>query len=216
MANAVAFETLDGPDLVPIDDPNDSSCFGFNWVVTFFVTQNGGLNPARANVAGHIIQRVTISKMVFHCDGRLNLEKSDFAPIYESFDLVANPGGGGSETNGDTVVIGFPKNRRTSATIVMEAAYRRNLAGVRVLQHFDNPSQNVSGASDLLAGVPRDFSPTLTRTLHVVVDCCQKPSTWALHLTAFNAFGSYGESYRFAAGDERPTIEKTVDGERVG
>lgn len=202
--HAVTFESSDRPQLVANPDP--VNCFAFAWDIIFSVTQGSGLKPGRSSKTGHIIQQVTIRKFVFTCANQLDPTSSDYRSIVESFELKKG------ETNADAVQIGFPINRRTTASIRLEAAWRADLNGLAVLKTFANPGQNISGASALLGAPPASFNPTLTRTIDVTVDCCGQTPFWTMVVRAYNRFGTYSEEFHQTFDQKKGEVTKRVDG----
>ncbi len=205
--HAVAFETLNEPQIGPSTDAGQ--CLAFSWDVIFFVTQGSGLNPGKSSRTGQIIQQVTINKSVSTCEDKPDDGNSDKRSLVEAFELKEG------ETNTDAVQIGFPKKRKTVASITLEAAWRADLNGLNVLQTFADPSQNISGASALLGAPPADFAPTLVRTIELTVDCCGEIPSWSMVVRCRNTFGTYTEELRRTSGQEEGTVTKQVDGKSV-
>jgi hypothetical protein len=208
---AVAFETINEPSMTP--NPDAANCYLFTWDVLFFVTQNSGTNLTRSARSGHVLQRVDIAKAVFTCDNQPDSGSWDFRSLVESFRIRDE--GVDPETNTDAVQIGFPKNRRTQASVTLEAAYRPDLSGLTILQQFADPSQNVSGADAILRAAPADFAPTLTRTINVYADCCGPAALFFIETRAYNSFGTYSEVFRLNFREERGTRAKRVNGRLV-
>lgn len=205
-AHAVAFETMDGPEMVSEGLPPDV-CKIWRWVVEFFPTQGRGVNLSSSTQTGHIVQKVEIIKEVFRCDGTLDLASSKNEVIWEYFTVVA-----GRSEGSDNVQIVFPNARRTTVKLVLSAGYIPSLNGVNPQTIV--PLTNPGGASGRLSGEPPGFSTTLVRRFAATVDCCNTATTSAWTAQATNVWGSYSESWQQ---QDAGAVEhqKSVDGERI-
>lgn len=193
--HAVAFDTLEEPSLVSNPDP--SNCFVFTWDVAFFATRSAVLTLRRSADAGHVIQRVTIRKSVFDCTNQRDKDASDACEIIKSFTLRKGEcEGNQTETSTDSAHIGCLNHRHTFASTRLEAAYRKNLDGLTVLDAFTGAKEYISDGDVVLKEAPADFSPTLTRTINLFADCCGATPFCIMEARAYNSDGTYSKAFR--------------------
>lgn len=206
--NAVAFDTMDGPEIVKGQDfgfPGD--CFVWRWNVIFFVTQSSGNNLLPSAQSGSIIQKVTIKKTVKNCDGTIDQAKSKNETIWEFFTIRHDASDPSSrpETNVDSFQIGFPDKKITEVEITLEASYHAQITGVTI-----NNQPDVYGADGTLSGQPNGFDITLTRTFRASANCCTG-NTFSWSCGANNKWQTYNESWSQNQNQEIPSHEKNVD-----
>lgn len=207
--DSVAFTSDEGPQIsrgADLGFPDD--CYIYNWVVSFFITRGSGLHPGISAVSGFVVQRVDVSKMVFKCDGTSDTEKSKSETVWETFKVV-----NGESEGSDTVLFGFPKDRRTSLAATFSASFHPTITGAT--RTPIDPMTNPGGADGTLDRQPDGFTPTLVRKIHISVDCCDGVERFSWETLAHNSWGTYEETWKQATGQERPERRKIVDGETV-
>ncbi len=207
-AHAVAFETMEGPELIGQGLLPDV-CRIWRWVIEFFPTQSRGVNLASSAQTGQIIQKVEVIKQVFRCDGTPDLALSSNEVFWEYFNVVD-----GRTEGSDNVQVVFPNGRRTTVELVLSAGYFASLDGVA--PQTINPLTNPGGASGRLSAEPPGFSATATlvRRLTASVNCCETATTSSWTAQATNIWESYSETWQQQ--DDGPVEhQKSVDDEQI-
>ncbi len=205
--NSVLFESTDGPEMLTgADASSPNHCFIFRWVVNFGITQGNGLQPGLNKVNGHVVQRVDVSKIVYDCDRKRDDANSEKKSLFETFDIK-----NGESVNSDTVQLTFLKNRITSLGITLSASFHDNIRDQDFSKKFPG-NTNPAGASGLLIKQPVGFSPTLIRSIHLIVDCCNGKTVYSCDAIAHNSWSSYEEEWSLRDDRKKAERKKTVDG----